>query len=116
MKIIKKIITAVLVSLPLVAGAATKTVAIIISDVQGWVKSLVPILIGVTVLVLMTGIIRYITSGEDEEKRSKARGLMIYGIIGLFVMVSIWGLVNFLGATLGIEIENFKPVELIPTN
>lgn len=116
MKIIKKITAAVLVSLPLAAGARVKTVDNIIAEVQKWVVDLVPILIGVTVLVLMVGIIRYITSGEDEEKRSKARGLMIYGIIGLFVMVSIWGLVNFLGATLGIDIEPFKDVQLVPTS
>jgi hypothetical protein len=29
--------------------------------------------------------------------------MMIYGIIGLFVMVSVWGLVYFVGSLVGIE-------------
>ena len=113
MKIIKKIIPFGLMAAPFVAGAAT--VSGIISLAQGWVNAILPLLVGIAVLVLIVGIIRYITAGEDEERRGKARGLMIYGIIGLFVMVSMWGLVIFLGTTFGIEQEAIEDIDgLIP--
>ena len=113
MKIIKKIIPFGLMAAPFVAGAAD--LGTVIEKVQGWVTALLPLLVGVAVLVLIVGIIRYITAGEDEEKRGKARGLMIYGIIGLFVMVSMWGLVIFLGTTFGIEQEAIEDIDgLIP--
>ena len=112
MKIIKKIIPFGLMAAPFVAGAAT--VSGIISLAQGWVNAILPLLVGIAVLVLIVGIIRYITAGEDEERRGKARGLMIYGIIGLFVMVSMWGLVFFLGSTFSISREAIDLPNLIP--
>ena len=39
----------------------------------------------------------------DEEKKKEAKNTVIYGVIGLFVMVSIWGLVNILDSTLGLN-------------
>ena len=102
MKTIKKIVPFGFLALPFIAGAQ-EGITNLITMVQGWVNSLLPLLIGIAVLVLIVGIIRYITAGEDEEKRGKARSLMIYGIIGLFVMVSMWGLVTFLGNAFGIE-------------
>jgi len=56
------------------------------------VKSLIPILLGVAVVVFFWGIIQYLFT-DAKEKGSK---LMFWGIIALFVMVSIWGLVAFL--------------------
>lgn len=62
----------------------------------------VPLLIAVAVVVFLYGVVKYITAGGSEEKRAEARMTMIYGIIGLFVMVAIWGLVGILLNTFGI--------------
>jgi len=56
----------------------------------------IPILFAIATIVFFWGIILYITSGGDEEKRKEGRGFIIYGLIGLFVMVAVWGIVNVL--------------------
>ena len=75
----------------------------LIFQLDGVLTTLVPVLIGVALVVFIWGVIRYVTAGESDEKKVAARGIMIYGIIGLFVIVSIWGLVeilqNITGAT-----------------
>jgi len=48
-------------------------------------------------------VVQYITAGGDEEKRKAGRNTMLYGIIGLFVMVAVWGLVNVLISTFGLD-------------
>jgi hypothetical protein len=48
-------------------------------------------------------LIIYIWNAGDEGKRKEGRGIMIWGVVALFVMVSIWGLVNFIGDAFGIE-------------
>jgi hypothetical protein len=40
--------------------------------------------------------------GQEETKKEKAKQYMLWGIIGLTVMVSVWGLVNILGDTFDI--------------
>jgi peptidoglycan biosynthesis protein MviN/MurJ (putative lipid II flippase) len=66
------------------------------------ITSLIPIVIGIAVLIFLWGVLKYVVAkGEDEQK--EARGVMLYGIIALFVMVSVWGLVNILGDTLNLN-------------
>lgn len=60
---------------------------------------LVGLLIGVALLVLLWGIVKYISSGDDATKRKEGGALMAYGVFGLFVMVSVWGLVNFVSVS-----------------
>ena len=45
-------------------------------------------------VILLIGIVRYITAGGDEEKLKNARALIIYGVIGLAVMVTVWAFVT----------------------
>jgi hypothetical protein len=83
--------------------AQTGNITALIKAIGGWVGKLAVILIGVALVVFFWGIIRYVLAGADEEKRAAGRSLMIYGVIGLFVMVAIWGLVYFLASLLGVE-------------
>jgi hypothetical protein len=41
----------------------------------------------------------------DEEKRQRGKDIVIFGIIGIFVMTSIWGLVNILDSTFSLSNE-----------
>ena len=41
--------------------------------------------------------------GADEEKKQKGQALMLYGIIGFFVMISVWGLVRILTGSVGLN-------------
>ncbi len=74
-----------------------------LQKVSRWITYLVVIVIALAMLAFLWGIIQYITAGADEEKRAGARNYILYGIIGLFVMVSVWGLVYWLGGVLGIK-------------
>ena len=68
----------------------------IISDV---IKPVIPLLIGLAVVFFIIGIIKFIASAGDEDKRREGKNIMVWGIIGLFVIVSMWGLVGLLSNT-----------------
>lgn len=64
---------------------------------------MVPLLIGVAMLAFFWFLIEFIWKGKespDEQKKGKTG--MMYSILAIFVMVSIWGLVAFIGNVLGI--------------
>jgi len=63
---------------------------------------LVPILIALGVVYFIYSVIKYITA-KDEEQKGAAKNTMIYSIIGLFVITSVWGLVAVLNNTFGIQ-------------
>lgn len=89
------LVTATVFALPLLVNAQVDGINRLIDQIQNIVVRLVPIVIGLALIVFLWGVLSYVISGNDENKKN-AKIFMIYGIIGLFVMVSVWGLVTIL--------------------
>ena len=68
------------------------------------------LLVAFAVVFFLYGILKYITAGDDEDKRTKMKNVMIYGIIGLFVMISFWGIVNILINTFELDTSPYVEV------
>ena len=67
---------------------------------KSWLNLALPTLISLAVVWFVYNVFRYAVAG-DEEKKAQAKGQMIWGIVGIFVMVSVWGLVGILQSTFG---------------
>ncbi|MDP1689854.1 MAG: hypothetical protein Q8L52_01480 [bacterium] len=88
-------------ALPLVSFAQVSTVSdagtFIISTIN---NVLVPVLFAIAFIVFLWGAFDvFILGANSEEVKEKGKNLMLWGLIGFFVMVSIWGLVNILTGT-----------------
>jgi predicted membrane channel-forming protein YqfA (hemolysin III family) len=55
----------------------------------------IPVLIALGVVYFVWGVITYVIASDEEAKKT-GKYRIIYGIIGLAVIVSVWGLVNIL--------------------
>ena len=113
MHTIKKIAPIALMLCPFVAMAA-QTFEQIITQIGGIFAMIVPILIAFALIVFIVGVIRYVTAGDSEDKRAAARNTIIYGVIGLFAIVAVWGLVEIIRTTFGIT-EQSTALPLVPT-
>lgn len=106
-----------LVSLPSFAFADIPTTPETISDIFtgfsiGNMSGLIPVLLLIAVVTFMSGVVKFVGAGDNEEKRQLGRQVMIYGIVTLFVMISLWGFVNILTNTFFGEekgIPNYLP-------
>ena len=77
--------------------------ASLLSQIQGLLNTFIlPLAMAVAVLYFFWAVIGYIRA-EDDKTREEKRKQMGWGIVGLFVMVAVWGLVAFLGNTLGVN-------------
>jgi len=64
---------------------------------------LVPVLFAVAFIVFLYGIVlKYIFSHGDPDKVSEGHKLLLWGLIGFVVMISLWGLVNVIANTFGL--------------
>ncbi len=108
------VVAGVLAVLPLVTLAQNSGAGVfnILNLFSRIVSALIPIVIGVAVLMFLLGVLKYVTAG-DEDGQKEAKNTMIMGVIVLFVMVSIWGLVNILGDTLSLN-KTAPPPPQIP--
>ena len=59
-----------------------------------------PFLFGLAGVVFIVGVVNYVRAGDNEEKRGQGRDLMWFGIIALFVMITVWGFVNILSKSI----------------
>ncbi|MES3005423.1 MAG: hypothetical protein V4664_00560 [Patescibacteria group bacterium] len=87
--------------IPVISIAATTP-----TDFKGVVKLVLDVINGLVQLVLVLALLffvynifKLVFAGGDEKSRTEAKTFMFYGIIALFVMVSVWGLVNILTST-----------------
>lgn len=90
---------------PVVPGGTNiggPTVFNILAVVGGILNIVIPILITLAVIYVIAGVIKYVTA-SDNEKQAEGRTMIISGIVGLFVIVSIWGLVAVLNSTFGVN-------------
>jgi hypothetical protein len=84
----------------------------IIDKILAIFSSLVPLLIGAAIVVFLYGVLTFIVkaSAGNADGRKEGINFMIFGIIGIVVMMSVWGLVTFITSTLGTDtvIPQFK--------
>ncbi|MBA3789423.1 hypothetical protein H0X32_03475 [Patescibacteria group bacterium] len=64
----------------------------------------VPVIFAIAFIVFVFGVFQYFIFGRGNEEAAKqGRSLMLYGLIGFFLMVSVWGLVNILVGSIGLD-------------
>lgn len=98
---IKKIYLAfILITLPLFANALLDNTKLLADDIYTIVDYLIPIAFSLAVVYFFYGVAKYIWSegqGKDDGRR-----VMFWGVIALFVMASIWGIVYYIEHELNI--------------
>lgn len=73
----------------------------IILNIKFALDLLVPVVISLALIYFIWGIIQYVIA-QSEETKADAKTHIIYGVIAMFVIVSIWGITNFIAVYLGI--------------
>lgn len=81
----------------------------IVNCILGILDRIVIVLMAAAVAYIVWGAFQMITS---EEKRKSGRDIIVYGVIGLFAMISIWGFVNILDKTFNLRGGYIAPVTL----
>ncbi|TSC71202.1 MAG: Uncharacterized protein G01um101449_57 [Parcubacteria group bacterium Gr01-1014_49] len=86
---------------PLVSFAAITNISDVGSFIINTINNVfVPVLFAVAFIVFVWGAFQtFIVGANSEEVKEKGKNLMLWGLIGFFVMVSVWGLVNILTGT-----------------
>ncbi len=78
-------------------------------------NTIVPFIVGLAVFIIIWGIFTYITHAEEEEKRQEAKQFVLWGVIGVFLMLSVWGFVNILVNSFSLKKDIPASVPGLPT-
>lgn len=87
--------------LPISASAQQLTnLQTLVGSIGSIITKLIPIMFAIALLGFFYGLVMYIFS-KDADK-DQAKKTMIWGVVALFVMASVWGLVKFIGDAVGV--------------
>jgi len=59
----------------------------------------IPVIIALATLIFFWGIARFILNAGGGKEREDAKNVMFWGIIVIFILFSVWGIVRILQAT-----------------
>ena len=105
----------ILVVSPLAVFAAGPTFGSLIFSLRTKIfLPLVGVLLTLALVMFFWGMIKYIKSLGSEKDKRDGKDLMIWGIIALAVMVSVWGLVNIVISTIGLDNETVPKAIILP--
>jgi hypothetical protein len=106
----KKLIIPALALMPFLASAQELgNVSRLLTSVGTLINTALPIVVGLALLGFFWGLAMFVFNAHNEEKRGEGRSIMIWGVVALFVMVAVWGLVNFVGSALNITTGTASP-------
>lgn len=74
----------------------------LINEFESLLDRLIPIIIGLALVGVLWGLAQYSFKAGDEKAQQEAKRIMFWGVIFLFAMVSIWGLVSILQTMFGV--------------
>lgn len=63
---------------------------------------IVYLLFALAIIYFVFGAVKFMLNADNPTERDSGKSAMIWGIIGLFIMVGVYGIVWFLRASLGI--------------
>jgi len=88
----------------------------LITAVGGLINPLIVILVGVALLVFFWGLAKFIFRvGGDEKAVEGGKRLMIWGLIALFIMISVWGIIRFMQNALLLPLPSGNsPIDIPP--
>ncbi len=75
----------------------------IVTSLGKIVNALIPIAVSLALLVFIWGLAQFILASGDEGAKDEGKRRMIWGVVALFCIVSIWGIIavmqNIFGVT-----------------
>lgn len=112
----KKVIAFSIAFAPFLASAqvvqSARDVNSLIVFLSGLLKTAVVLLLAAAVVFFLWNVFKYVMSAGDGEAKAEANKGIIYGLVGIFIMTAVYGLVNFLGGSLGLNVAPIAAPQL----
>jgi hypothetical protein len=102
MKKIYTILLSLAIVTPVVSFALLTGTVQLLKSVKDIMNMIIPIMAGLAVVYFFWGMGQFILHAGDPKTREEGKQQMIWGVIALFIIFSIMGIVNFIGSAIGI--------------
>lgn len=90
---------------PTIAAAQGRNVQWYLESITAFVNgTIIPLFFAIAILFLFVNVTRYfVIEAADAYKREEARTYIIYAVIALVFLTSLWGVINLITTSLGLD-------------
>ncbi len=67
------------------------------------IQPLLVLLFGIAFIIFVWGIVSYIRSSDSDKDRAEGQRSILWGIVGMVIMISAFGIINIIQGTIGVE-------------
>lgn len=67
------------------------------------INPLIYFIFALAVIYFLYGLVKYLLNPDNEELRTSSKSHMLWGIFGIFIMVAVFGIMNLLLTTIGVD-------------
>jgi hypothetical protein len=99
-----KFLISILTLFPVIAFAQPQTFAQVVDTILGIGNLLMPFLVALALFLFIYGLAKFLSKGGSDESIQEGKKLMLWGIISLFMILSVWGIVRILLQSFGFPI------------
>lgn len=92
-----------------IAYAATDLDGFIANVDNMIINPLIYFLFALAIVFFLYGVLEFFMNQENEEKKTTGKQHMIWGIIGITIMLGVWTILNIILSTLGISKSEINP-------
>ncbi len=78
------------------------TLASLVGSIIGLINTIIPVLVTIALVIFFIGLIRYIYKSSDAHGHGADKDLILWGLIALFVLVSVWGILAIVRESLNL--------------
>lgn len=71
--------------------------------VENIINPAILLIFAVALLVFLWGVLQFVRKADDEKARETGRNQIIYGIIGMAIMISAFGILHFITGTFNLD-------------
>lgn len=75
------------------------------------INPLITLLFALAVVYFLYGVLEFIFNQQNEEKKTSGKSHMLWGIIGLTIMMGVWAILGIILNTFGISKSEINPEE-----
>ena len=84
-----------------IAYAAEDSIPLLDKIVTNILNPIVGLLLSISIIVFLFGIVEFLSSAENISKNEEGKKHMIWGLIGIFIIVSVNGIMKLICDTIG---------------
>ena len=102
---------------PMLALAQFGRVDDFVEDISSFINdTLIPLLFAVALLFFLFGMFKYFIQGKNQaDSKEEGKSYIIWSIVGFVMMIIVFGVVNLIASSTGLDDETIDNIPNIPT-